>query len=96
MMTMAEFTKMMRDRLQEGTPPIPMILICPGCAHQHVDAPDKYAKKQPDGTFTHWTNPPHKSHLCHNCKTVWRPADVPTTGVLTIKTRGANDTMVYT
>lgn len=39
-----------------------------------------------------WTNPPHKSHLCHYCSTIWRPADVPTNGVAEIKTRGEKDT----
>lgn len=39
-----------------------------------------------------WTNPPHKSHLCHGCGTVFRPADVPTNGVAEINTRGENDT----
>lgn len=40
----------------------------------------------------HWTNPPHKSHLCHGCGTIWRPADVPTNGVATVQTRGKADT----
>lgn len=39
-----------------------------------------------------WNNPPHKSHLCHSCGTVWRPADVATNGVAEIKTEGKNDT----
>lgn len=39
-----------------------------------------------------WTNPPHKSHLCARCGTIWRPADVPTNGVRAIKTRGEKDT----
>lgn len=39
-----------------------------------------------------WTNPPHKSHLCHSCGTIWRPADVATNGVAEIKTEGKNDT----
>lgn len=52
--------------------PIPMVLHCPACGHQHIDAPE------PE---TGWTNPPHKSHLCHVCLLVWRPADVATVGV---------------
>jgi rubredoxin len=52
--------------------PIPMILYCPSCGVQHVDRPE------PDSG---WTNPPHKSHLCHACGVVWRPASVPTNGV---------------
>lgn len=38
-----------------------------------------------------WVNRPHRSHLCHYCGHIWRPADVPTNGVLAVKTRGAND-----
>lgn len=65
--------------------PIPMILHCPACGTQHVDAPEPASG---------WTNPPHTSHLCHNpaCRTVWRPADVPTVGVAALETRGARDT----
>lgn len=62
--------------------PIDMILFCPVCGFIHVDAPE------PE---TGWMNPPHKSHKCHQCEHVWRPADVPTNGVLNIKTRGAGD-----
>lgn len=64
-----------------GTP-IPMILHCPDCGAKHVDAPD------PDRG---WTNPPHRSHLCHSCGAIWRPADVATVGVAAIATRGASD-----
>lgn len=39
-----------------------------------------------------WDNPPHKSHLCHGCSTVFRFADVATNGVATIKSIGVNDT----
>lgn len=63
--------------------PIPMILHCPTCGAQHIDAPE------PDKG---WTNPPHRSHLCHDCGTTWRPADVPTTGVHHIRTVGKGDT----
>lgn len=74
----------------EGGEPIDMILFCPVCHKQHVDAPE-------DGRLDLagdevWTNPPHKSHLCHGCGTIWRPADVPTNGVAAIKTRGEHDT----
>lgn len=31
--------------------------------------------------FKAWLNPPHKSHRCHFCNTVWRPANIPTNGV---------------
>ncbi|MCI0393270.1 MAG: helix-turn-helix domain-containing protein [Acidobacteria bacterium] len=71
-----------RDRV------IDMILYCPNCHEQHIDAPDPAQG---------WTNPPHKSHQCHNCTDdagnpfVWRPADVHTNGVRQIKTRGMRD-----
>jgi len=61
--------------------PIPMILYCPACGVQHVDKPTET-----------WSNPPHRSHLCHACGCVWRPADVPTTGVAQLQTRGKADT----
>ena len=57
------------------TPPIPMILYCPLCNHQHVDKPE------PD---TGWMNPPHRTHLCAKCKALFRPANVATTGVATL------------
>lgn len=61
--------------------PVDMVLYCPQCNAQHVDGP----------TLT-WTNPPHRSHLCAACGTIWRPADVPTNGVDEVKTRGKDDT----
>ncbi len=67
----------------ESIRPIDMLLECPRCQAQHVDAPE------PE---TGWTNPPHKSHLCVVCKTVWRPADIATNGVAAITTRGKKDT----
>lgn len=66
-----------------ATTPIDMILHCEACGLQHVDAPDE---RTPE-----WNNPPHKSHLCHGCGYVWRPADVPTNGVRAIQTKGSND-----
>ena len=63
--------------------PIPMVLHCPVCGQQHIDEPD------PDNG---WLNPPHRSHLCLGCGCIWRPADVLTTGVAAIKTRGSKDT----
>ena len=65
---------------QARAEPINMVLHCPSCGLQHVDAPDG-----------DWTNPPHRSHLCHGCGTIWRPADVPTNGVSSIETRGGAD-----
>lgn len=62
---------------------IPMVLHCPRCHLQHIDAPDE---RTPE-----WHNPPHRSHLCHGCGFVWRPADVPTVGVERTQTTGKND-----
>lgn len=83
---------------------IDMILYCPNCGMQHIDAPETTWKEAleatgrpvpPEAEEAHaqkWTNPPHRSHLCHGCKCVWRPADVPTNGVAELKTRGNADT----
>jgi hypothetical protein len=68
-----------------GTAPIDVVLHCPRCGLLHVDAPEPASG---------WTNPPHKSHLCHDCGLVWRPADVPTNGVEAVATRGEKDTPV--
>lgn len=69
---------------QPAHAPIQMVLHCPRCHLQHVDAPDE---RTPD-----WHNPPHRSHLCHGCGLIWRPADVPTIGVERTQTTGKNDT----
>lgn len=63
-------------------PPIAMLLFCPRCDLQHVDA------AQPDKG---WDNPPHRSHQCQACHYVWRPADVATTGVRALQTTGEAD-----
>ncbi len=86
-----------RDELLPNLPPIDMVLFCPKCHTQHIDAPD-LCKECPGGNCMcvtqaeKWTNPPHRSHLCNDCKHVWRPADVPTNGVKAVKTKGKNDT----
>lgn len=67
--------------------PIDMVLYCPACGTQHIDAPDYI-----DNIL--WTNPPHRSHLCNNCEFIWRPADVPTNGVKQIKTAGKSDSVL--
>ncbi|WP_186126417.1 hypothetical protein [Burkholderia gladioli] len=72
--------------------PIPMLLFCPRCGTQHIDAPED---AECDGEVVHsagWSNPPHRSHLCHACDCIWRPADVATVGVEAIETRGKADT----
>jgi hypothetical protein len=74
--------------------PIDMVLHCPRCGTQHVDAPENGGlafKIVDDDVYDAWTNPPHRSHLCHGCGAIWRPADVPTNGVLAVTTRGKRD-----
>lgn len=58
--------------------PVPMILFCPKCGHQHVDA----------GGFE---KIPHRTHACEKCNYFWRPADVDTVGVAEINTQGESD-----
>jgi hypothetical protein len=68
--------------------PVDLILYCPNCGMQHIDAPDLETPN--------WTNPPHRSHLCRisdgGCGCVWRPGDVSTNGVSVLKTQGKADT----
>lgn len=73
--------------------PVPMILYCPACGTQHIDAPSPGADLG-EISFQKWDNPPHRSHLCGACGHIWRPADVPTTGVHEIKTKGKNDSNI--
>lgn len=91
--------------------PIDMILHCPECHTQHIDASNEeemYIKAAELGVDREgareyeewleenvWTNPPHKSHLCLKCKCVWRPSDVFTNGVEFIKTAGQADTVKF-
>ena len=86
-------------------PPIDMVLHCPACGMQHIDGPDPNADHWCVGCSPEdcvgcldvpqerkrWTNPPHRSHLCHGCGHIWRPADVPTNGVAAVKTKGKAD-----
>ena len=76
----------------EASAPIDMILNCPACGMQHIDKADPYPELR-DIRVPPWTNPPHRSHLCHGCGFIWRPADVPTNGVESIKTKGKNDSV---
>lgn len=80
--------------------PIPMLLFCPQCSMQHIDAPETprfsnddtgASEEYRETMFPAWTNPPHRSHLCHGCGHIWRPADVATTGVAALKTSGKRD-----
>jgi hypothetical protein len=68
--------------LRRASAPINMILHCPYCKLQHVDAPE------PENN---WPNKPHRSHKCKACGTIWRPADVATNGVDAIATKGTDD-----
>ena len=74
----------LRRVLTAGTP-VNMLLWCPKCHAQHIDEPSE-----------DWDNPPHRSHLCHDCGCIWRPADVTTNGVAEIKTAGDADTWGWT
>jgi hypothetical protein len=90
-------TRKIRKEWEELHRPIPMILHCPKCHAQHVDAPEtdeQYGRRVAaiERPLKRWTNPPHKSHLCHSCGCTWRPADVETYGVATIESRGTLDT----
>ena len=72
--------------LQADAAPIDMVLYCPKCHTQHIDAPEpgKLISGGPSAGRVRqgWTNPPHKSHLCHGCGHIWRPSDTPTNGVI--------------
>ncbi|MDQ0035882.1 hypothetical protein J2W30_003655 [Variovorax boronicumulans] len=86
--------------------PIDMVLHCPKCNLQHVDASDATECAWPQCSCADqvdrgciaqdvsWTNPPHRSHLCHGCGHIWRPADVPTNGVQAVKTTGKADSAI--
>jgi len=75
-----------------GAVPVDMVLYCPKCGMQHIDAPESaeaYAERLHESSWwelggdkpVQWTNPPHRSHLCHGCGNIWRPFDVATNGV---------------
>lgn len=114
--------------------PIDMVLHCPACGLQHIDAPGDRRRRWlvgdraltpygvgtidrlssgtgfteayfadltlPPGHFAvnerdlKWPNEPHRSHLCHDCGHIWRPADVPTNGVAAVKTKGSADSPI--
>ena len=83
----------LRKAAEEATP-VAMVLFCPACGAQHIDAPDTEVGQRGDRWETAWNNPPHRSHLCHGCGHIWRPADVPTNGVAAILTRGKADSEI--
>jgi hypothetical protein len=77
-----------------------MILHCPKCGMQHIDGAEPGRAvwgnnfESPIVEVGGWENPPHRSHLCHRCGHIWRPADVPTNGVAAIKTQGKADSPI--
>jgi homospermidine synthase len=71
----------MKDLAQTSEPaPVDLILFCPNCDLQHIDAPKG-----------EWSNPPHRTHECQRCGYYWRPADIETNGVKDIRTKGSFD-----
>lgn len=67
------------------TKPVKMILHCPVCHQQHIDEIDEEANPG-------WKNPPHTSHKCLGCGTIWQPAEIPTEGVRILSRHGKSDT----
>lgn len=67
--------------------------VCETCGHYHSESLNDACVVASCSCkdFTAWLNPPYKSHRCIACNHVWRPADVPTNGVLTIKSKGERD-----
>lgn len=61
--------------------PVDMVLYCPKCNTQHIDAPEL----DPPGAAIRakgaWDNPPHRTHKCVACAHLWRPSDTSTNGV---------------
>lgn len=84
-----------RSALASRAAPIDMVLFCPECGMQHIDAPESEQRAVMGNASVlmkaGWTNPPHRSHLCAGCGHIWRPADVPTNGVRAVKTKGKAD-----
>jgi predicted RNA-binding Zn-ribbon protein involved in translation (DUF1610 family) len=85
--------------------PIDMLIFCPNCGEQHIDAPEDWESygyrveaAQAEGRVigARWDNPPHRSHKCGNCGHIWRHADVPTNGVRAIETKGRADSPIVT
>lgn len=94
-------------RMPDGKEDAPkdVVLWCPSCGKQHIDEPetcpvchgDCAGMNPPMGYCPAkekklWTNPPHKSHKCVGCGTIWRQFDFPTNGVHETLTSGENDT----
>lgn len=87
--SVGDLLRQAKREIEHKGEPAPMILHCPMCGMQHIDSADPMSETE--GWLGAWTNPPHRSHLCHGCGTIWRPADVPTVGVSAISTCGNAD-----
>lgn len=61
---------------QQAGEPAAMLLYCPRCQKQHIDAPEPESD---------WTNPPHATHTCGGCGLNWRPSNINTVGVAEIE-----------
>lgn len=88
-------------KVRDERHPIDMVLHCPKCGLQHIDEPEEERSEDicegpevVDTVTIGWDNPPHRSHLCHGCGHIWRPADVPTNGVQMVKTKGKVDSPI--
>lgn len=62
-----DLTDSVLRRTDVPCPPIAMILFCPGCHEQHVDA-DAPRRR-------------HHTHLCDSCGHEWKPSHAATMGV---------------
>ncbi|MEE2978055.1 MAG: hypothetical protein VYB88_11325 [Pseudomonadota bacterium] len=96
--TMTDWIDEQLTALAATAKPVDMLLLCPACGMQHIDAVETGTTLSRSGldTLTEtevvtWSNPPHRSHMCHGCGHQWRPADVATNGVAELKTKGRND-----
>lgn len=98
--TFAERKAYQRGVADARSQPLDMVLHCPNCGEQHIDAPEgerdlavaRIDEDSPEPSL--WTNPPHRSHLCAHCGHTWRPADVKTNGVKAVKTAGKKDSPI--
>lgn len=76
-----------RNTDSQAALPIPMVMFCPSCGEQHIDAAEPPSEANPQG----WDNPPHRTHKCKACQYEWRHCDVPTTGVAMTASQGQNE-----
>lgn len=88
---LVQFAEIVQRRA--GSAPVDMVLFCPSCLMQHIDAPEEHLNRE---FLYSWENPPHRSHLCAYCGHIWRPADVATNGVAAITTKGKRDSPIVT